>query len=83
MSRQKSRQKSRQTSKQTKPENWARFALTMAEVRRAFPEHGKEIDRCVGEVGRKLESCGDPNCTCRMTAENFRRAAADPNDLAE
>jgi hypothetical protein len=59
-------------SRQINPENWAMFALTMAEVRAAFPEHGREIDKCIYDVGQKLESCGDPNCTCRMTFENFR-----------
>jgi hypothetical protein len=55
--------------------SWALFALRMQLVREEFPEHGREIDRAVYDAGQKLDSCGDPNCTCRMTFENFRAAA--------
>ena len=55
----------------------ALFAMRMQEVRGEFPEHAKEIDRAIYEVGQKLESCGDPNCTCRMNFENFHAPALE------
>ena len=58
-------------NRKEKLENWAAFACAMQQLREDFSEHGREIDRCVSQVGQKLETCGDPNCTCRMTFENF------------
>lgn len=53
-------------------QRWRLFAQALAEVRDHFPEHIREIDRCIYEVGQKLAACDDPNCTCRMRAENFQ-----------
>ncbi len=50
---------------------FAAFAVTMNLAREKFPEHAKEIDRAIYDVGRKLENCDDPNCTCTMNFENF------------
>lgn len=51
--------------------NWAAFVLALIEIRQTFPEHAKEIDKCIYDAGQKLGSCNDPNCTCGMTFENF------------
>lgn len=53
-------------------QNWAAFAEALGELRKIFPEHAAEIDKCLYDVGQKLPSCNDPNCTCQMTFENFR-----------
>jgi hypothetical protein len=53
-------------------QNLAAFALAMRELRENFPEHTREIDKCLYDVGQKLPSCNDPNCTCQMTFENFQ-----------
>jgi hypothetical protein len=55
--------------------NFAAFAAAMREVRRDFPQHSAEIDRAIYDVGQKVQSCDDPNCTCSMTFENFRAAS--------
>ncbi len=55
--------------------NWARFACALSKIRKDFPEHSKEIDKCVFDVGQKLEHCNDPNCSCRMSFKNFRAIA--------
>lgn len=69
-------------SQQSDIRNWAMFAVKMREIRENFPEHSKEIDRAIFDVGQKLESCGDPNCTCRMSFENFH-AISDENARSE
>lgn len=58
--------------------NFAAFAAAMREVRRDFPQNAAEIDRCIDDVGRKIEACDDPNCTCRMTFKNFRAISNPP-----
>ncbi len=55
--------------------NWARFACEMQWIREDFPEHAKEIDRAIYDVGQKLEHCDDPNCTCQMSFRNFHAVA--------
>lgn len=52
-------------------QRFSAFALALGDLRGIFPEHAAEIDRCLYEVGQKLPSCNDPNCTCGMTFENF------------
>ena len=58
-------------SRKINTRDWARFALAMRFIREDFPEHKREIDKCIYDVGQKLENCDDPNCTCRMNFENF------------
>ena len=55
------------------------FAMRMQEVRKEFPEHSGEIDRAIYEVGQKLDSCGNPDCTCKMSYENFHEMAEIEN----
>lgn len=57
--------------------DWAEFADAMCRIRERFPEHAAELDKCVFDVGQKLPACTDPNCTCRMTFENFRAISAE------
>ncbi len=49
------------------------FALAMRRIRDDFPEHAAEIDKFLFDTGQKLPACNDPNCTCQMKPENFRR----------
>ncbi len=58
-----------------KIKNLARFARVMRKIRARFPEHAREIDRALYDVGQKLESCSDPNCDCRQSFEEFHAAA--------
>jgi hypothetical protein len=59
-------------SKRADPLRWSKFAFEMEQIKEKFPEHAREIERAVGEAVRKLDSCGDPNCTCRLKPENYR-----------
>jgi hypothetical protein len=52
----------------------ARFARAMRKIRLRFPEHARELDRALYDVGQKLESCLDPNCNCRQSFEEFHAA---------
>lgn len=51
-----------------------RFARVMKKIRAKFPEHTREIDRALYDVGQKLESCSD-HCDCRQSFEEFHAAA--------
>ena len=51
--------------------NLARFARPMRKIRLRFPEHARELDRALYDVGQKLESCLDPNCNCKQSFEEF------------
>ncbi len=55
----------------TRLRNFARFACVMRKIRMKFPEHAREIDRALYDVGQKLESCLDPNCNCKKSFEEF------------
>lgn len=53
------------------------FSAVMREVRAEFPEHAREIDRCIFDVGHNnIPDCGDPKCYCKRTFEEFH---ADQN----
>ncbi len=58
----------------------ARFAHAMRKIRTRFPEHARELDRALYDVGQKLESCSDPNCDCKQSFEEFH---AQTNRLVE
>jgi len=50
------------------------FVYSVAELRKAFPEHAKEIDRMAYDVGKNnLGSCGYATCDCQMSFEEFHR----------
>ena len=51
--------------------NLARFVCAIRRLRKKFPEHARELDRCVYDVGQKLESCREPNCDCKRSFEEF------------
>ncbi len=53
---------------------FARFARGMRKIRMKFPEHAREIDRALYDVGQKLKSCLDPNCNCKESFEEFHAA---------
>lgn len=50
---------------------YAAFAANLASLREIFPEHAREIDRCLFDVGQKLDRCFDPNCNCKFNFETF------------
>lgn len=50
---------------------WTEFACELQLLRVEYPEYAKEIDKCIYDVGQKIKRCDDPNCTCRMSFENF------------
>jgi len=54
-----------------KVRNLARFARAMRKIRLRFPEHARELDRALYDVGQKLESCSDPDCDCKQSFEEF------------
>ncbi|MBA3693473.1 MAG: hypothetical protein H0X49_16895 [Acidobacteria bacterium] len=63
-----------------KVRNLARFARAMRKIRLRFPEHARELDRALYDVGQKLESCSDPDCDCKQSFEEFH---AQTNRLVE
>lgn len=61
--------------------DWARLACELQKLRERFPAHAAAIERCIDETRRRLDSCGDPNCTCRLGRENFQ-PTTNPNVAA-
>lgn len=51
--------------------NWMKFVRAVLQLREIYPEHAREIDRCIYDVGQKLQSCSDPDCNCKMSFEEF------------
>lgn len=60
-----------------KLKRFAAFATNLRSLKEIFPEHIKEIDKCLFDVGQKLDGCDDPNCTCKMNFETFHGIASE------
>lgn len=51
-----------------------KFIQEISDLRKAFPEHAKEIDKCVYAVLKKKFCCNRSKCPCQMTFEQFHNA---------
>ncbi len=48
------------------------FGIQLYELRRAFPEFKREIDRFHFDIGKRFISCCEhPECGCQMSFEDF------------
>jgi hypothetical protein len=49
------------------------FIRKISDLRKMFPEHAVELDRCIYDVLKKNPCCNNLNCSCQMTFEQFHQ----------
>ncbi len=55
-------------------EQLMQFGFVLLELRKAFPEHAKEIDRCLFNTKMKyLPQCQSAKCECKQSFEDFHK----------
>jgi hypothetical protein len=47
------------------------FIQEISNLRKLFPEHAKELDKCIYDVLQKNECCDQEGCGCQMSFEQF------------